>query len=214
METVHALAAVMSQDVHRSALTAINVANIATPGFKRIFADASDGSIQRDLTPGKALVTGRPLDVYLSDGIFLEVTKDGVSRYTRGGSLQINSEGQLVTPDNWLVSVTGLSGALPSSLSVASSGALESGGKSVGQLVLVSGQGARIDSSGYFTLESTHNSIPVGAVQGGAVESSNVRLTDEIVDMMRHVRHMDSVQRVLRQQEVLNERVFSMLAKF
>ena len=94
-------------------VTANNVANIGTTGFKRqeiqfdslisrptandqdIFA-TERGTI-RDASQGPMLTTGNPLDIAIQGaGYFSIQTKDGV-RYSRGGAFQVNNQGQVVT---------------------------------------------------------------------------------------------------------------------
>ena len=97
-----------------------NLANINTNGFKadhalfeeflnsRAHADnfpdrdrhishVQDRGTFRDLTEGSLQQTGNPLDVAISGSAYLTVQSAGGERYTRDGSLHLNSTGQLVT---------------------------------------------------------------------------------------------------------------------
>jgi len=60
-----------------------------------------------DFSPGKAKVTGSPLDVALEGNGFLEVLSPQGLRYTRQGSLRLNQEGGLVTSEGYPVLMAG-----------------------------------------------------------------------------------------------------------
>src|ERR1700754_3001608 len=102
-----------------------NIANMNTTGFKGdnvLFEEhlasaaraahakgvtnvsfVQDRGVWRDFTQGPAQATGNPLDIAIvGDGFLTVQTPDG-ERYTRNGSLQIASNGQLVTNDGFAV---------------------------------------------------------------------------------------------------------------
>ena len=90
MEAYLVLSASLGRDVERARSIALNVANSATPGFKRwvdgdvelpAAASGSDVLGEKDLSPGKAIVTNRPLDVFLPKGVYLEVDNIGYLDY-------------------------------------------------------------------------------------------------------------------------------------
>ena len=92
-----------------------NLANVSTPGFRaemstyrsvplegsgastRVFAlEATAGHLER---PGPITMTGRNLDVAArSNSYFAVLRLDGTEAYTRAGSLEVDTEGTLVTP--------------------------------------------------------------------------------------------------------------------
>ena len=92
-----------------------NLANASTTGFRaemqafravpvrgdgastRVFA--LESTIGHNTAPGPVMNTGRSLDVAVAGNSWLAVQSlDGTEAYTRAGSLQVNAEGQLVTP--------------------------------------------------------------------------------------------------------------------
>jgi flagellar basal-body rod protein FlgF len=102
------------QMLHQQAVTAHNLANVATNGYKsdtsafRVAPVVGPGLATRayalDTTPGADLTagpiqrTGRDLDVAIEGDGFLAVqTLDGNEAYTRNGSLQISADGLLQT---------------------------------------------------------------------------------------------------------------------
>lgn len=102
-----------SQTLNQQAVTASNLANASTPGFRaqlnalravpveglslptRTLVTASTPGA--DMTPGKMDYTSRPLDVALQqDGWLAVQTADGSEGYTRNGSIQVDPTGQLI----------------------------------------------------------------------------------------------------------------------
>ena len=129
----------------RQEITANNLANVNTTGFKAdlyqaktMYATSSDGSnsnqsfnIQSpngiDLTPGDVITTGRNLDLAIEgDGWFAVHDSQGQEAYTRAGSLHLNSINQLITASGKLVLGNGGPISIPpvSSLSVGIDGTI------------------------------------------------------------------------------------------
>ncbi|MDU6452379.1 MAG: flagellar hook-basal body complex protein [Enterobacter hormaechei] len=101
-----------SQTLNQQAVTASNLANASTPGFRaqlnalravpveglslptRTLVTASTPGA--DMTPGQMDYTARPLDVALQqDGWLAVQTADGGEGYTRNGNIQVSATGQL-----------------------------------------------------------------------------------------------------------------------
>lgn len=101
-----------SQTLNQQAVTASNLANASTPGFRaqlnamravpvegltlptRTLVTASTPGA--DMTPGQMDYTSRPLDVALQqDGWLAVQTADGSEGYTRNGNIQVDAVGQL-----------------------------------------------------------------------------------------------------------------------
>lgn len=62
------------------------------------------GSVYRINLQGSIEQTGNSLDLAISGRGFLQVqTPDGTTAYTRAGSLQLNSSGQIVTSDGYII---------------------------------------------------------------------------------------------------------------
>jgi len=112
----------MQQDMQRLDRVAQNLANVATPGYKREvvaarpfaeavsagldtgdpaepFPAAAPGAVEvlSDLRPGSLKVTGQPLDLAIGGEGFFEVSTGGGPAYTRQGSFQADGRGRLVT---------------------------------------------------------------------------------------------------------------------
>ncbi len=91
--------------LHRNDITANNVANSRTPGYRAARADSVEtpeggarvASVSRSNAQGPIETTGRPLDVSSSTGFFRVQQPDGSTAYTRDGSFGLNAEGEVVT---------------------------------------------------------------------------------------------------------------------
>lgn len=224
MESYLVLAASLGRDVDLSRSVALNVTNSATPGFKRWITHgdnelsggvAPNVSGGRDLSAGNPVVTGRPLDVFLPAGVFVALDSAQGELYSRGGRLSVDKAGRLLTDQGVAVRVEGAGGALPANVDITPDGRLMNEGRELGHLVLVRSDEAAMVADGVYSLGKV-SEVPRGtaSIETGAYESSNVQLTDEMVVMMRTLRHLESVQRVLKHEDALNERLFSTLAKF
>lgn len=94
-------------------IVANNVANVNTTGYKRenvsfdsylaqptkddAFLFAIDSGTYRDEVQGATITTGNPLDLALQGPGYFAVQTAAGTRYTRAGSFQVNSAGEIVT---------------------------------------------------------------------------------------------------------------------
>lgn len=191
-----------------------NLANASTTGYKRTcnsFAQSlaaqqagtetkSAGGVNLnsalDFSQGNIAETGRSLDFALyGKGFFVIETTEG-PLYTRNGTFCINQNGQIVDSEgravagqNGTISIP--TSASPSQITVSSDGNISVGGTSIGKFKIVDFK------------DNQSKLVPVGAscfrmpvediqpvesenivVKQGYQESSNVKIVDELVDMI------------------------------
>jgi len=189
-----------------------NLANVSTVGFKRrcnAFSKTveaqnietySPGTIDLnsvfDFSQGGITETGRPLDFALyGRGFFRIETPDG-SLYTRNGTFQTNQNGQIV--DSLGRIVTGQAGPITipnnvsiSQLNVSSDGTISSGGIAIGKFAMVDfgdNENMLVPTGDSCYQMPDANIVPVAAeqivVKQGYQEASNVKVIDELVDMI------------------------------
>jgi len=156
----------------------------------------------RQFTTGDLQLTGDPLDLAISgDGFFQVQYPDGTSVYTRDGAFKISGDGRVVTSDGFflLPEVTIPDGAV--SISVGSDGLMEAQifGQSdpvqIGQIELarfINPAGLNALGKNLYQTTSASGSpivdIPtqngLGQLDQGYLEGSNVKVVDEMVNMI------------------------------
>ncbi|TVR60630.1 MAG: flagellar basal-body rod protein FlgG [Candidatus Competibacteraceae bacterium] len=153
-------------------------------------------------TQGNVIQTGNDLDLAINGRGFFQVQlPDGTVSYTRAGAFQINADGQLVTSNGYLLQpeITLPPGA--QSVTVGRDGifnvqiAGEAAPQQVGNLQtadFINPAGLQAIGENLF-LESVASGAPqvgepgangLGLIMQGALESSNVNVVEELVDMI------------------------------
>lgn len=191
-----------------------NLANVSTVGFKRrcnAFSKSlesqetgtieySPGEIDLntafDFSQGSIVETGRPLDFALyGKGLFVIETPDG-SLYTRNGIFQTNQNRQIVDTQGRIVAGQAGPISVPinvdiSQINVTSDGTINAGGIAVGKFRLVDfqdDQSKLVPAGGNCYRMTDENIQPVPAenivVKQNYQEASNVKIIDELVDMI------------------------------
>jgi len=173
------------------------------PTGLQIGAGSGINAITKLFTQGTLTNTGNALDIAINGNGFLQVTlPDGETRYTRDGSLRLNSVGNLVNTNGYLISpqvtipqtAVSVSIASDGTVSVVNAGATNSS-TILGQLTLATfinpaGLGAdglnlyeETASSGTPTL-STPGLNGAGLLQEGYLEGSNVDVVGGLVALI------------------------------
>lgn len=207
-----------------------NLANANTTGFKgqhAMFADMlystralSDGSqygrpspmqvglgVQwtgnaSDFSPGAVLQTGDPLNLAINgDGFFKVTGPDGQPAYTRDGSFQVDSTGQLVTNQGYVLDPNVLIPTGASSVSISPTGVVsaltpgDTAPKEITQITIstfpnpagLTRIGGNLYKPGGNSGDATDGNPGqngAGTLTSGAVEGSNVQVVDEMVRMI------------------------------
>ena len=212
-----------SQTLNQQAVTASNLANASTPGFRaqlnalravpveglslptRTLVTASTPGA--DMTPGKMDYTSRPLDVE---------TADGSEGYTRNGSIQVDPTGQLTIQGHPVIGEAGPI-AVPegAEITIAADGtisALNPGDPAntvapVGRLKLVKATGSEVQrgDDGIFRLsaetQATRGPVlqadPTLRVMSGVLEGSNVNAVAAMSDMIASARRFEMQMKVI-----------------
>lgn len=174
-----------------------------------------------DRAPGPVQQTGRPLDVALGDGDkWLTVqSSDGAEAYTRRGDLSVSPSGALQTGDGFLVMGEGGPITLPpyDSLSIAPDGSISivPQGDKTGQTQIVD-RLKMVSSKGTDTVKGLDNLMRVrgggtmpadldATVTSGALEGSNVNMTQALVDMIENQRSYEVQANLLKEARSMDE---------
>jgi flagellar basal-body rod protein FlgF len=209
--------------MQRQETLANNLANVSTVGFRaelaafRAVPVEGSGASTRvyslestpgyDATPGQVAATGRNLDVAMKGAAWLAVQGlDGTEAYTRGGSLDVNADGNLVTVSGLTVLGDGGPIQVPpdTQVNIAADGtvsATATDGKtsSIGKLKLVTPEVSLTrGSDGLFRAgEGDLSADPLARVQDGALEGSNVSAVETMVAMISAARQFEAQMKSL-----------------
>lgn len=229
-------------------VTANNLANLNTNGFKRNQVSFQDLIYVNDLSPGAVAAqgqqapsgiqigsgvrvsatpkiftagamanTGSPLDVAVEGPGFFQLTlPNGETRYTRDGSFQINSNGNLVNSDGFLIQpqisipqdAVSVSIGSDGTVSVINAGA-PNASVTLGQLTLVrfpNPAGLNAEGRNLFA-ETASSGSPIiatpgqngtGLIRQGFLERSNVEAVTELVNLILAQRAFEFNTRSIR----------------
>lgn len=154
-------------------------------------------------TQGNLQQTGNSLDIAVNGtGFFQILQTDGTTGYSRDGSFQLNSQGQIVTASGYVVQPAITIPANALSLTISRDGivsALTSGSAAptqIGQLQLASfiNPGGLQSQGENLYIETASSGSPstgnpgsngLGALNQGFVETSNVNVAEELVNMIQ-----------------------------
>jgi len=205
--------------MQRQDTLANNLANVSTPGFRaelqafRAVPVQGSGASTRvyalettpgyDTTPGVVTNTGRSLDVAVKGNSWLSVQAlDGTEAYTRGGALDVTSEGALVTLSGLPVIGDGGPIQVPANSAVSIGGdgtviATSTTGKitTVGKLKLVTPETPlqRGEDGLFRGVDGDLTADTKARVQEGALEGSNVSAVETMVSMITAARQLLSM---------------------
>ena len=210
--------------LQRQDVLAHNLANVSTNGFRaemtafRAVPVQGDGASTRvyaiestpgyNPEPGPVAATGRDLDVAMAGKSWLAVQgRDGTEAYTRSGSLDVNSEGLLVTRSGLTVLGDGGPISVPANaqISVGADGTVSATvGKGkpqgVGRLKLVTPEAPLVrGEDGLF--RGADGDVPADAtarLQAGALEGSNVSAVESMVAMIAAARQFEQQMKMLQ----------------
>ena len=216
------------------AVTAHNLANANTPGFRREMASLSAGWITADgsaltsrvqsggesphdlLRSGRIEITGNTLDVAMDGGAWLSVADgQGADALTRRGDLRLDAEGQLLTGDGR--QVLGDDGPIRiatgfSTLRIGRDGSIETRASdeapfvAVGRLRLVSPDPATLErgADGLFRSPGAEPD-PLATVTVGSIEQSNVDATASLVELVEQSRAFELQTKLLTAAREMDE---------
>lgn len=177
------------------------------PSGLMIGAGAKVVAVQKNFSQGNALTTNNSLDVMIDGKGFFEIEMpDGSSAFTRNGQFMLNEEGVMVTPGSGYPLVPQVQ--IPDdaqSISIGAQGevSVSVAGQAANQVVGQLNVNAFINASGLEPLgenlfaETGASGAPIEGVPGadglgfirqGMLETSNVNVTEELVNLIESQR--------------------------
>jgi flagellar basal-body rod protein FlgG len=160
-------------------------------------------SLSRNFSQGNLQQTGNTLDLAVKGNGFFQIQMpDGTTNYTRDGSFQLNANGQMVTSNGYTVLPGITIPANAQSLTIGNDGTVsvtlpgQATAQTVGQIQLATfvnqagldpkGQNLFAETSASGTPNTgAPNNNGIGALQQGFVETSNVNVVEELVQMIQ-----------------------------
>jgi flagellar basal body rod protein FlgG len=222
-------------------MLANNMANASTGGFKadREFystylapeingSDRSVGEspvVQRqwtDFSQGTLVSTGNPTDLALSGSGFFVANGPSGPLYTRNGSFQVSSAGQVTTAEGYPVALAGgkplqADPGLP--ISISADGSVSQSGNLIGQLQIVDvADATKLTRAGgpYFqnpNPQSNPQQASQAVVYQGKVESSNAQPAESAARMVMLLRHYEMLQRAIKIGSEMNQQAVQEVAR-
>jgi flagellar basal-body rod protein FlgF len=221
-------------------LLANNLANSSTNGFKldrefySLFSAEDTGNGESpsqlpyvksqwtDFSQGTLSPTGNPLDTALTGQGFFVVNGPSGPLYTRNGSFQLSSSGQLNTADGYPVADAsgGTIQLQPGqAVQIGPDGTILQDGQTVGQLQIVDFQDRRVlqkAGNTYFTNSqpAAAQTIPSDAkVSQGQVEQSNVVAAESAVRLVGVMRQSEMLQKAISMSTEMNKEALQEVAR-
>ena len=213
--------------LQRQDVLAHNLANASTSGFRaelaafRAVPVRGDGASTRVYAlestpghsdaPGAVQTTGRALDVAVAGKSWLAVQAlDGTEAYTRGGALEVDADGQLVTRSGLPLLGDGGPINVPANaqIDIGADGTVSAKVGSrpaqlLGRLKLVTPEGRlqRGDDGLFRAPAGELDADPAARMQQGALEGSNVSPVETMVAMIAAARQFEQQMKLLQTAE-------------
>lgn len=211
-------------------LLANNVANSGTSGFK---ADHEFYSVFRDELPvietrwtdfsqGTIQPTGNSLDLALDGKGFFALNSPTGIVYSRTGRFQVSRANQIATAEGYTVRNTRNNGRPIAvnperPIEIDKSGVVKQDGQELGQIELSGFQNAALDLSklgaSYFASSKAPAPSIETSIRQGAVEQSNVPVTDGAVRLIDVMRQFEMLQRAMSVGAEMNKRAIDEVAR-
>ncbi|UCG61961.1 MAG: flagellar hook-basal body protein [Candidatus Zixiibacteriota bacterium] len=222
--------------IKKQELTANNLANASTPGFKKdaIFTKEltraqeklrprkSDwerpmvDEIYTNFAPGVFDKTGNPLDLAIDgDGFFTLELADGSRALTRAGAFEVNREGLIAFPGGALLLAEGGPVEVGSGqVSVSLAGDVQVDGATVGRITPVTVANLeeldKIGSAMFFVPEGVElTPVRTSTIQQGFLETSNVDIVREMIDMIISFRQYEADSKAIQVQDQSLDHLFN-----
>ncbi|MFZ5979402.1 MAG: flagellar hook-basal body protein [Candidatus Zixiibacteriota bacterium] len=220
-------------------IVANNIANAGTSGFKKdnlfvkeltraekkLMPEKSDWQTPLadqeyiDYRPGVFDRTGNPLDLAIEgDGFFTLEAEDGTTLLTRSGTFMVDSEGFISYPGGYrLISEGGPIQVGNGTVSISENGEVEVDGLNTGRIVPVTvtdiDKLVKVGRSMFTVAEGTElQTSPNTVIQQGYLETSNVDIVSEMVEMIISYRAYEANAKAIQSQDSSLDNLFNRVA--
>ena len=222
----HTYLGMMAQE-ERMNLTANNMANVNTPGYKKDVPIFEGYLVKQSKTyfgQGPFELTDKNLDVALHGPGFFQIETSAGIRYSRNGNFTTNSDGQIVTPDGYPVIGAGFVPEGYRAVKIESGGRVtainqEGAEEEIGQFEIVEfddpnmlikeGYDMYVPKSPAFQPEPAENT----SLEQGYLEKSNVNAVNESVQMIELYRIYEALQKIVHTKQEMDEKATGQLGR-
>lgn len=218
MGMVEIAGAIISRAQQRVEVSAQNIANMTTAGYKarRQFSDMiSDAPVDPsatssgrddwfiDFSPGKPQNTANTFDLAIGGRGFFAVRAGEAIHYTRNGAFDRDADGHLVTPGGAVLQANGGDLMLGTGeVKILGDGTVLQDNQPVDRIVIADFADTRVlqpAGDGLFAAPSgTARDVAAPQIRQGMLESSNVSTADEMRSSMAALRSAEAGQRVVQ----------------
>ena len=184
----------------------------------KILAKPRIASVYTDFSQGGLELTGNPLDLAIQGEAFFKVRTPGGDLFTRDGHFVVNDAGTLVTPNGYPVLGQGAEITLPANgeVLIDQAGQVYVNGELVDQLELSTVDDLRaLEKVGHNFYRLPDNAeaqelAPENAtVEQGYLESANVQVVEEMVNMIEAQRAYEAYSKVIKSSEETDQKAIT-----
>ena len=222
----HTYLGMMAQE-ERMNLTANNMANVSTPGYKKDVPIFEGFLVKQSKTyhgQGPFELTERDLDMALDGPGFFQIETAAGVRYTRNGNFKVNSDGQIVTMDGDPLIGAGFLPEGAKGVWIEPEGRVQAVNQDgeyeeIGQIELVEFDDPNmLIKEGYdMYVPKSPAFEPVPAentrLEQGYLEKSNVNPVNESVQMIELYRIYEALQKIVHTKQDMDEKAIGQLGK-
>jgi len=229
-------ASAMLPRIKQQEAIANNLANVSSPGFKKDMVFTQELSkaqakqipqksdwqqpmidqVYTSFQQGSLDITGNPLDVALEgEGLFAYETEEGETVFSRAGNLSVSPQGFLVDPEgHWMLGEGGPINVGSGTVSVSETGQVAVDDIAVSSIRVVDFE----DKSALRKIGKSKFAIPEGiepaaavnfTIRQGYLESSNVDIIKEMVNMIVSFRNYEADAQSAKAQDDSLEKLFA-----
>lgn len=217
----------MKAQEERMNLTANNMANVNTPGFKKDVAIFEGYLVKQSKTYfGQSPMehTQRDLDIALDGPGFFQIETDSGIRYSRNGNFKVNSDGAIVTMDGYPLVGAGFIPEGAKNIIIEPEGRIQAVNQDgefeeVGQIEIVEfenpnmlvkeGYSMYVPKSPEFEPEPAEST----RLEQGYLEKSNVNPINESVQLIELQRIYEALQKIVQSKQEMDEKAIDRLGK-
>lgn len=211
------------QQEKRMDVIANNLANAATPGYRRVrtrFENFMELQTYTQLSQGPVRQTSNPMDVAIKGEGYFRIQTDRGERYARAGNLTLDAQGRLVTADGW--PVLGQGGPIQlegTDIRVDPKGQIYDGQNLVDTLDVVAfpPEVRLVHDEKNLLVPADPNALPMPAqnytVEQGALEGANFSPLEEMTSMIETLRIFEACQKVMKMSHEEDKQIINQLGK-